>query len=37
MEDGVGMTAAERKLNKRLLNQAVRIVGPSPHQLTVKY
>lgn len=34
--DDVGMTEQERRLNARLLDQAVRVVG-GPKQLTVKF
>ena len=37
VDDGVGMTAAERGLNQRLLNAAERVVGQTARQLTVRY
>ena len=37
VDDGVGMTEAERKINLRLLNAAERIIGHTPRQLTVRY
>lgn len=35
--DDVGMSERERELNLRLLEQAVRMVGPEPHQLSIKF
>ncbi|KAG1668474.1 hypothetical protein FOA52_005247 [Chlamydomonas sp. UWO 241] len=36
-EEFVGMSSAERQLNRRLLKQAQRMVGPVPRQLTAQF